>query len=172
MPPLDAFHGVLGVALSGLLVWAAASDIAARRIPNVAVLAILAVYGLWAVIGRGAGLGSAVAAAGIGFAAGYGLYLFKWMGAGDVKLFAGTALFVGLAYLPLFALGTVLTGGVIAAGSLAMTPRRAAVMLALGGKGGLGREIPYGVAIALAGAFVFWGALTGLLPADILVPHR
>ena len=147
MPRLDPAHLALASALSALLAWAAVSDIMVRRIPNVAVLAILALYGVWAVIGRGAGLVPALEAAGIGFAVGYGLYLFKMMGAGDVKLFAAAALFTGLAYLPLFALATVLAGGVIALVSLAVNPRRAAVLFTLRGKGGGGREIPYGVAI-------------------------
>jgi prepilin peptidase CpaA len=168
MPPLDVPHLVLAGILSGLLVWAAVSDARVRRIPNLTVLCVLGLYVVWALIGRGDGLGSALAAAGIGFAVGYGLYLFKIMGAGDVKLFAAAALFIGMAYLPLFALATVLTGGVIALVSLASSPRRAFVMFALKGKGGLGREIPYGVAISFGAAAVLWGALTGKLPANLL----
>lgn len=152
--------------LTGLLVWAALSDIRARRIPNAAVLCTLLLFAVWAVTDRGATLGSSLAAAGIGFAVGYGLYLVNVMGAGDVKLFAAVALFVGLADLPLFALATALTGGAMAIVSLASRPRRAAAMFALRGQGDFGRGIPYGVAIAVGGAIAVWGGLTGVLPLN------
>ncbi|HEX7929937.1 MAG TPA: hypothetical protein VF470_03395, partial [Sphingomicrobium sp.] len=37
-------------------------------------------------------------------------------------------------------------------------------MLTLRGKGDYGRGVPYGCAIAIGGAIVIWGAMTGLLP--------
>jgi prepilin peptidase CpaA len=172
VPRLDTVHLGLALALSGILAWAAVSDIATRRIPNASVVCVIALYGLWVLAAVGAGLGSALLAAAIGFAVGYALYLFKIMGAGDVKLFAATALFMGLSYLPLFALATVLAGGVMAAVSLASRPRRAMAMLILRGKGDFGRGIPYGVAIGFGGALVLWAALCGALPADILLSLR
>lgn len=171
MPLPDALHIALVTVLSAVLAWAGVSDIISRRIPNLAVLALIGLYAVWAMIGAGGGLPSAFGAAAIGFAVGYGLYLFKVMGAGDVKLFAATALFTGLSYLPLFALATVLTGGAIALVSLATRPRRALAMWSLRGKGDFGRGIPYGVAIAVGGGFVLWGALSRMLPADILTAH-
>lgn len=170
MPHLDLAHAVLAGAISAVLVWAAVSDIVARRIPNAAVLVLLALYGAWVAIGLGAGLVSAVTAAAIGFAVGFGLYVFKIMGAGDVKLFAVTALFAGMAYLPLFAFATAIAGGAIALVSFASRPRRAAVMLTLRGKGDFGRGVPYGVAIAFGGAFVIWGGLCGMASGIRLIP--
>lgn len=161
MPHPDFPHIAAAAGLTAILVWAAVSDIIARRIPNAAVLLVMALYGVWAVIGSGAGLGSALAAGGIGLVAGFGLYAFNIMGAGDVKLFAATALFTGLSYLPLFALATALSGGLIVVGSIIARPQRAAVMLTLKGKGDFGRGVPYGVAIAMGGAAVIWGALLG-----------
>ena len=172
MPRIDVPHLVLALVLSGLLLWAAVSDIRFRKIPNVTVLAIIGLFGLGAVVDRGAGVGSAVSAAAIAFAIGYLLYLFKVMGAGDVKLFAAVALFTGMGYLLLFALATSLAGGGVAAASVAARPRRAAVMFALKGKGDFGRGVPYGVAIAIGGALIIWGALGGWLPADILTARR
>jgi prepilin peptidase CpaA len=172
MPRLDALHLVLALSLTGLLAWAAVSDVRSRRIPNVAVLAIVGLFGLWVLAGKGAGLGSAVGAAAIAFAIGYVLYLFKVMGAGDVKLFAAVALFTGMGYLLLFALATSLAGGGVAVGSVVARPRRGAVMLALRGKGDFGRGVPYGVAIAIGGALVIWGGLGGWLPANILTARR
>jgi prepilin peptidase CpaA len=163
MIPNSAPAIVLAAAASGILAWAAVSDIRRRIIPNVAVAALLAVFLGWAVVvlGFGPPLVSALAAGGVALAVTFALYVFKVVGAGDSKLFAVGALFFGLGYLPLFALTTVLAGGVVAAASLALRPRRAAVMLAMGGKGDWGRGVPYGVAIAAGAAIVLWGAIGG-----------
>ncbi len=164
----DSAHMVLAALLSGVLICVAVSDIVARRIPNAAVAVVVALFALWALADRGASLGSGLAAAGIGFAVGFLLYLLGVMGAGDVKLFAAVALFTGLGYLHLFALATVLAGGAMAVVTLAASPRRALVMFTLKGRGDYGRGIPDGVAIAVGGLIAIWGALTGALPMDVL----
>jgi prepilin peptidase CpaA len=164
MPPADVLRYAIAIALSAVLAWAAVSDIRTRRIPNKAVLSVLALFVPWTLAGGGVGLASALVAGVIAFAIGYGLYAFRAVGAGDAKLFASLALFAGLAHLPMFALATVWTGGLMAIGSLAARPRRALVMLSLRGQGNHGRGIPYGVAIGVGGAVVLWGYLTGLLP--------
>jgi len=110
---------------------------------------VLGLFGLWAAANGGAGLASAAVAGAIAFAVGYGLYVFKVIGAGDAKLFAALALFAGLSHLPLFALATVWTGGLMALVSLAAKPRRAMIMFAMRGQGEHGRGIPYGVAIGV-----------------------
>jgi prepilin peptidase CpaA len=163
MIPNSAPAIVLAVAASLILLWAAVSDVQKRIIPNLSVLALLGVFLAWAVLvlGFGQPLASALAAAAIAFAVTFALYAFKVIGAGDSKLFAAAALFCGLGYLPLFALATVMAGGVIAAVSIASRPNRAVVMLAMGGKGDWGRGIPYGVAIAIGAAVVLWGSIGG-----------
>jgi len=153
------------VMLSLLLVWAAASDVRDRRIPNFCVLLVIALFLPWVI--AGGPLVSGLGAAAIGFAVGYPMFLFRVMGAGDVKLFAVAALFVGLGHLPLFALVTVMTGGVMALASLASRPRRALAMMELRGKGDFGRGIPYGVAIAIGAAVVAWGMVLNRLPMEI-----
>ena len=164
MPLPEIARYVIVTILTALLAWAAISDIIARRIPNASVIAILALFVVWVGFERGEGLGSQLAAAGIAFVVGYGLYAFNVMGAGDAKLFAATALFMGLEHLPAFALATVWIGGLMAVASFASRPRRALVMLTLRGKGDFGRGIPYGVAIGGGGIVVLWGHLTGWLP--------
>jgi prepilin peptidase CpaA len=164
MPRLDPIHGGLALAISAVLLWAAVSDIRSRRIPNIAVLALVGLYAVWVLVGAGAGLGSALGAAAISFGIGYGLFLFGVMGAGDVKLFAAGALFMGLAELPLFALATALAGGLVAVVSLLLRPQRAAVMFSLRGRGDYGRGVPYGVAIAMGGSAVLWAGLVERLP--------
>lgn len=142
--------------------WAAVSDIRVRRIPNWTVLAILGLFGPWALMSTAAWVLWALAAGAIALAVGFGLYALGMVGAGDSKLFAVVALFAGLGHLPLLSLATALAGGAMAAVSLVARPRRAMVMLALRGKGDFGRGIPYGVAIAVAGALVVWSALLRL----------
>ena len=163
MPILEVARYALALGFSFVLLWAAVSDIVARIIPNRSVLGLLALFVLWALVNGGEGLAPSLIAGAIALAVGYGLYAFNVMGGGDAKLFAATALFTGLAYLPALALTTVLTGGVMAAVSLASRPRRAAIMIASRGKGDFGRGIPYGVAIAIGGVYVLWGALLGNL---------
>jgi prepilin peptidase CpaA len=160
-------NSVPAIVLAGLasviLAWAAVSDIRRRIIPNVAVAALLVVFLGWAVLvlGFGRPLVSALEAGGIALLVTFALWAFKVVGAGDSKLFAVAALFFGLGYLPLFALATVLAGGFVAAASLALRPRRTAVMLAMGGKGDWGRGVPYGVAIAAGAVIVLWSAIAG-----------
>jgi len=154
---------VLSIVLTGLLTWAAISDSRDRKIPNIVVLAMLALFIAWTLTGESGALVGALAAGGVGLAVCYGLYAFSIIGAGDAKLFAAVALFVGLGYLPTLALATVLAGGAIAAVSILTRPRRAMVMLHLRGKGDFGRGIPYGVAIAVGGTCVQWGRLLHLI---------
>jgi prepilin peptidase CpaA len=174
MPRLDPIHWALAAVFAAILVWAAFTDIKSRRIPNAAVLGLVAIFAAWALAGAPAGLGSGLAAAAIGFAVGFALYLFKVMGAGDVKLFAATALFIGLVYLPMFALATALAGGAVAVVSLLARPRRSMVMFAMRGKGGQaehGRGVPYGVAISVAGVLTLWALAAGVTLVDVLHPR-
>ena len=50
MPAHEVARYAVNIALTGLLAWAAVSDVASRRIPNVAVLAILVLFAVWALI--------------------------------------------------------------------------------------------------------------------------
>lgn len=99
---------VLGLVFTALLIAAAVGDFQTRRIPNRLVLAI-AILGLGASIvvePVGAGLFRSVT----GFLVGLGLwlpfYLLRWLGAGDVKLFAAAAAWLG----PVAALEGALVG--------------------------------------------------------------
>lgn len=164
MFPTDLAGLLILLGVSATLVWAAVSDVLHRKIPNLAVLALLAFYVVLLVAQRGDGVGSGLLAGLIAFVIGYGLYATGVMGAGDAKLFAAGALFAGMANLATFSLATVLAGGVMAVVALALRPRRAAVMLAMEGKGDFGRGIPFGVAIAVGGLVTFWGLRLGYLP--------
>lgn len=161
MSTIELLRAIVGLALSGVLTWAAISDVRQRRIPNHSVLAVLVLFVPWAACG-GISLASAVSAAAVAFAVTYVMFAAGLVGAGDAKLFSVLALFTGLAQLPALAFITVIVGGVIAAASLLLRPTRAAVMLQMRGAGNFGRGIPYGVAIALAGSILVASKLTGI----------
>jgi prepilin peptidase CpaA len=150
---------VIAAAVTVVLAWAAVSDVRDRRIPNRAVLIILALFLPWAVVHPLSSDLWALAAGAIGLAVTYGLYAAGVLGAGDSKLFAAAALFAGMSGLLLLALATALAGGLVAATSLVLRPRRALAMFSLRGKGDFGRGVPYGVAIAAAAVGVVWSVL-------------
>jgi prepilin peptidase CpaA len=148
---------------TGVLAFAAVSDVRARRIPNWTVLALLGLFVAWSFANGGASLVSSLEAGGIALLVTIALYALRVVGAGDSKLFTVCALFAGMGYLPYLALITSLVGGAIAIISLVSRPRRAMVLIAMRGKGDWGRGVPYGLAIAASAAIVTWAGLTGLL---------
>lgn len=115
-----SFAVAIQVALATMVIAAAVSDAATRRISNwitlpgaLVGLALQSYYGGW----RGAAL--SLAGTALGFAIFLALYLAGGMGAGDVKLFAAVGAFVGPQPLVLVFVFSGLLGG-IAAVSLAL----------------------------------------------------
>ncbi|HEY0648860.1 A24 family peptidase [Phenylobacterium sp.] len=161
MPLPELLRYVVAAALTGVLVWAAVSDAIWRRIPNASVLAVVALYAVWAVLVGGAGLVGALVTAVLFLAVGFGLFALRIWGGGDAKLLAAVALFAGFAHFSTLILVTAVAGGLMAVVSLASRPARALVIWNMKGKGDFGRGIPYGVAIAAGGAIVIWGQLLG-----------
>jgi prepilin peptidase CpaA len=157
----DLLRQGVAVALSGVLLWAAVSDAIRRRIPNRSVLAVVALYAVWAWIGGGVGAGAALLIAAISLAVGFALFAFKIWGGGDGKLFAAVALFAGAGHFSTLILVTAVAGGLMAILSLASRPARALAIWHMKGQGDFGRGIPYGVAIAAGGLVVTWGQLLG-----------
>ncbi len=163
MPLAEAGRWAVVAAFTGLLIFASVSDYRWRRIPNWTVVAIAALFVPWAFLNpHNDPWALALAAGAIALTIGVVLYALGMVGAGDSKLFAAVALFVGLSRLLPLGLATALAGGAIAAVSLASRPKRAMVMFALRGKGEFGRGIPYGVAIAIAGALIVWSVMLHL----------
>ncbi|WP_374575604.1 prepilin peptidase [Phenylobacterium sp.] len=160
----EAAQVVTAALLTGVLGWAALSDVRTRRIPNLAVILVLALFPLWAIAGGAVSLPGALGAGALAFAVGFGLYAFGVVGAGDAKLFAAVALFAGITHLGAFALATVLVGGVMAVVSLIMRPRWTLMALLSGARLSSEQGIPYGVAISLGGAGAVWALSLNLPP--------
>lgn len=105
----------MGVMFAVLLAAACVSDLRTRRIPNVLVLAT-AVTGVGVTIaslGILHGAGRALGGMGVGLALWLPFWLLRMMGAGDVKLFAAGAAWLGPAGAFEGALLAALTGGVL-----------------------------------------------------------
>ena len=99
-------------ASAALLLAAAASDLAARLVPN-AVCALLAAAGLALRAGSGTLAGGMLAAACV-FALAFVCWRRGWMGGGDVKLLAAATLTVPPLLAPRLLLAVALAGGVLA----------------------------------------------------------
>jgi len=137
-----------------VLATAGVSDVRTRRIPNWTVLAITLLFAAWFFVGSPVSLLSSLGAALVVFLCSFTLYSFGIVGAGDSKVATAVALFAGFAQLPQFILYMSVTGGLIALSMLVAKPARLFVMIQMRGRGFLERGVPYGVAIAVAGAML------------------
>ena len=155
---------VLGL-FFGLLAVAVLIDAETLRIPNRLCLALVAIYPAYLLASpiQVDWPGALLLATAV-FAAGLGAFAAGWMGGGDVKLMAATALWVGPAWFTDFLLVTAIVGGGIAV--LMLSGIRFTVAQAVEAAGFadirdviLGRSIPYGVAIAAGGWVAGWRML-------------
>jgi prepilin peptidase CpaA len=152
--------------LSAILLAAAFSDCLTRRIPNwmtgllaLAFLPVAVFSGLsWADFGWHFLAGS------IALVVGFGLHALGWLGGGDVKLFAGAALWLGLPNLLPLLVATALAGGVLALFYLVFQQLRSSPRFIFLqpwiGSGALKSGMPYGIAIAAAGIWMSQISLT------------
>lgn len=162
------FSATLPLACGALLVAAAATDFAARIIPNRIPLLLLAL-GLLLHLAQGSLL-PGLATAGAVFAVLFLLWLAGVMGGGDVKLLAATAFCVAPTTVPALIVRVGLAGGALglaylAARRLVPAPRGPAPRPAAGRRPPLARRVlraeawrighrsplPYGIAIAIGG---------------------
>ncbi len=98
------------------------------------------------------------------FAVGYGVYRMGWMGAGDIKLFTVTALWIGAARLPEYIMVVAVLGGLMSIAVVLL--RKMAPMYYGRGEGKMPPRIlqydaplPYGLAIASGFTGYLWGGL-------------
>lgn len=106
------------IILSGLLVWAAATDWQRMEISNRCVLAVSALGLIKLVVALFMGasvslLGFQLLAALIVFGLGFALFWWGLMGGGDVKLLAALGLYIPFSQLPLFLIVMAVIGGIL-----------------------------------------------------------
>lgn len=146
-----------------LLALAAGWDLASYTIPNLLSLAIVLLFAAFAAVAMPLpALGSHLAAALVALAAGFSLFAAGFVGGGDAKLFAATALWFGFADLAQYMLAAALIGGALTL--LLLLARRLPLPAVLAAQGWIVRlhdaraGIPYGVALAAGALAVLPGA--------------
>ena len=162
-----------GGVFSVLLIAACVTDVRQRRVPNglVVVLAVLGLaFSVW-VDPWLPGLGRGVAGLVLGFSIWIAFYVVGGMGAGDVKLFAAAAAWLGPAGAWHASLVAALLGGILSVGALLAQRRlregaeRVAIALSTMSMAPLGgvtpgverkRYLPYGLALAGGAVLVGW----------------
>ena len=153
-------HLLVVTVFLAILADAIRSDVADLRIPNRLCVALVILYPAH-VVSSGLPVDwlGALLVCLLVFAAGLAAFAARWMGGGDVKLLAAIALWVGPAAVLPFLAVTALVGGGMA---LVMVSRVRFRFALVADEAGfihlrdrlLGRVIPYGVAIAVAGWIV------------------
>jgi prepilin peptidase CpaA len=160
MTPVAITRSILVAGVVVLLAAICVSDVRYRRVPN-ALVASLAILGLLASTLRQpwvAGLSHGVLGLLAGLALWMPFWLFHMIGAGDVKLFAAAAAWLGPSLVPEAALLAALYGGLAALGMLIVQRGAWLTFVRLGHAlyapgilrdtpGTRGARLPYGVAI-------------------------
>jgi prepilin peptidase CpaA len=143
---------------------AAISDLRAYRIPNALPGILMLLFGVAQIMDSSAMVPwSNIAHFGIALIVGMFLFSRGWIGGGDAKLYAVTALWFALNGAVMLLFFTTIAGGVLAAAFIAarLSGLRKIVPKA-------DRRIPYGVAIATGGVitanFVGWPLIFANLP--------
>jgi prepilin peptidase CpaA len=148
------------ISFAGLAFAAALSDIRHFVIPNRMSLAIALLYPSYAMSNpAGVGWPLAMATAAVVLVLGFFLFFFRWIGAGDAKLFAAVALWAGPSLILPLAITTTITGGVIAVYmwlQLRLAQAPVPSMILYGGSDpDIGKhQMPYGAAIAVGALYV------------------
>jgi len=166
---------ILAAAVPGLLLFGAVADLVERRLPNRLCAALAAVATLWQFLQGPYRIWDPLLAALAVFLPLAWAWSRGWLGGGDVKFAAALGIWSGLGGLPDFLLVTALAGGVIALAmllrpwfargafvvlaSLSVAGLRPAAALAAG-LSGPARGVPYGVALACGGLWIWFQRFT------------
>ena len=140
---------------------AATSDLLTMKISNKLVLLIVAAFFIvaFAVQLPLDVLGMHVLCAALVLAVGFAFFAFGWIGGGDAKLAAATALWLGFDLAVPFLVYSTLLGGVLTLAILGL--RNLPLMPVLARYGWLERlhdrksGVPYGIALAIAGLLIY-----------------
>ena len=142
------------ISVAVVLLWAAATDLKERRIPNIQPLLVTALFAMLGLVKwyTGSNVFDALLYPALTGLLVFGfciiLYALGHMGGGDVKLIGAMGLIAGPALGPIFVVFVTITGGLVALGTLAHAYMRPASTIAHQLK------VPYGVAIMAGGLWV------------------
>ena len=161
------------VLFPALMIFAALSDLFTMTISNRISIALVVIFLPFAF---GAGMAASDIAVHVACGAGvlvltFGMFAFGWIGGGDAKLAAATAVWMGWENLGDFGLDTALIGGVLTllilnARHLPL-PRWALGVDWITRLHERGAGVPYGIALAIAGLLIYpetgiWSAASAL----------
>jgi len=143
------------------MAFACAMDLVTMTIPNRVSLALVAAF---AVLAPFAGLAPGVIGLHVGLAVvmlGVGFFLFSmgWIGGGDAKLFAATALWIGPDHIVQYAIVASILGGLLT--MLILLLRMMPLPVGLARQEWIARlhdsqtGVPYGIALAAAGLWIY-----------------
>ncbi|MGR3593974.1 MAG: A24 family peptidase [Limimaricola soesokkakensis] len=144
-----------------IMVLAGLGDLKTMKIPNRLVMLLLGGYIVLVPLSGLAlqEIALSAATAIVVFLAGFGAFACRWMGGGDVKLMAVTALWLGAPLVPSFVIYMALIGALLTGAFLVF--RACPLPAGWRGRDWISRlhnretGIPYGLAIAVAGIVVF-----------------
>ncbi|MCZ8316137.1 prepilin peptidase [Phreatobacter sp.] len=166
------FEFAILLVFPAMMAFAAASDLFTMTISNRVSLILVAGFMVLAIVTGMSWptIGMHVAAGFLVLSIGFICFAFGWMGGGDAKLAASTALWLGWSQLLDYAIWASLFGGVLTLGLLALrgAPLHPPFLMREGWYARITDEktgIPYGIALAAAGLILypssFW--MTGAL---------
>lgn len=161
------------VAFPAAMAYAAASDLFSMTISNRLSLVLVAMFGVCAaLLGLGwSQIGWHVAAGGLVLVICFGLFAAGWIGGGDAKLAAATALWFGFGQLMPYFLYAAIFGGLL---TLIIVKLRSGPLPAMAENWAWARRlhaadqgVPYGIALALSALLVLpettlWRAAIGV----------
>lgn len=166
---INSLQALLLFAFPALVIVGALKDATSYTIPNWVSLALVGLF-FPAAFALGLPLpqfGLALAVGFVALLAAMGMFALGWIGGGDAKLFAATALWLGWQACMPYLLVTGVVGGLLALGLLGLR----SVWLrpyTVKGPGWIGRlaepggSVPYGVAIAIGALAAFPGGILTL----------
>jgi len=165
---IHALQSAALLVFPALVIVGAVLDLVSYRIPNWISLALLAGFVGAAAAGLSAGLPLGAIAIDLGVGAGalaaaVVMFALRWIGGGDAKLFAASAVWLGWPALPTYLAATALAGGALALLLLSLRsgplrPLAAAAPAWFARLAEPGENVPYGVAIAIGALAAFPGA--------------
>jgi prepilin peptidase CpaA len=143
------------------MAYAAASDLVSMRISNRLTMGLVASFCVFAVVCQIPleQLAWHLGAGALMLAVSFALFAFGWIGGGDAKLAAATALWIGPELLPVYVLISSVAGGLLTLSILKMRTHPLPAFTAdwswLQRLHAPRNGVPYGIALALAGLFIF-----------------
>jgi prepilin peptidase CpaA len=143
------------------MAFAAATDLLTMTVPNrIAIMLVAGFFVAAPLAGLGFGdIGLHMLVGALALALAFGCFAMGWIGGGDAKLFAATALWIGPELVFAYSLTTALLGGALTLGILLW--RGMPLPMAFAGQGWLARlhdskeGVPYGIALAAAGLLAY-----------------